>query len=804
MQDYLHKRFSALVEPFFNAHGWTSSVGAGPEPLVVRLTRGVQDKYIRLVSIIDLEEVGGGRQGGGGGGGDPLLQRLLCFQDDLWPDDQLYLELKTSETWRDRSREDVIHGRARNVVAAIPRAIEKRESSLSATSDAAILFDGAQASQQLMQMIRAVLDDNRERLLKRNSALSSQTGYPYQSSGSFYESEMVFLEHARVFGLCMGLSEYDGEFQPLAAAEKDAMKLHQTLCSFKNCHSALCSNPRTLEDMKGFLRSNLTSLEEACPEQVLFFFAGHAIFEPTCKDQLLVPTALEAVRSLSSTQLLESMLSITELFRQFRDFERNVALGTPRVLVIVDACREKVECKKENLRAESDFQGMPTFWTLVQTCSNGQVAFDDSAFFQAFLDPCEGMFACNQSLQRALLQCCSSTNTNNPKCVLTNVQNIPEDFCVISDGKDLRVVMSSVIETQKAARYVTSNASWRTDASGADTCVLAYSAQDSVLIRQRASQALKHFVSKKEQDIPRWSFCSMVIMLFLQYDDTRFSSKTMLGHLLAKVKNGNVGPELCEDIQEYLRHGRITSPSFEAWKEQSGLNFQDNKLLIAILDFTVTKEIRKVMPDPQEQRDALLIWEIRVVKCYKSSTSWEKGMDLIEEHLRHVTVIDDGEDNLFYCQVLEKAADAGSFAMILKMTKLSSVFLSCCLLEYNMQHNVSELDGLSAWVSSTGWIVREDGYNTDWTVSNALWSNELTRTFQTLERCEVGMGPRSDQTSLQQDPHNQEQRARTNSSAFYQSPSRQNNVDRLDEITIDEMAARTQTKADGSTTPKVI
>ena len=616
-------------------------------------------------------------------------------------------------------------------------------------------------------------------------------GYPYQSSVRGYESEMVFLEHARVFGLFMGLSEYTGEFQPLAGAEKDAIELHQKLCSLQNCHSALCSNPRTLQDMKEFLRSNLTSLEEACPELLFFFFAGHAIFEPTCNDQLLVPTALEAVRRLPSNQLLESMLSITELFRQFRDFERNVARGTPRVLVIVDACREKVKCTTGHL-AESEDEGMPTLWTLVRTCSNGQVAFDDSVFLQAFLDPCTGMFACNHSLQRALITSCSPVvDKSHPKCVLTNVQHIPEDFCVMSDGKALRVVMSSVIETKKAARYMTSSASLRIDASGADTCVLAYSAQDSQLIRHRASQVLKHFISKKEQDVSRWSFCSMVIMFFLQYDDTKFSSKTMLAYLLSKVKNKKVGPELCEDIQEYLRRGMITSPSFDAWKEQSGLNFEDNKLMIAILDFTVTTEIRKVMPDPQEGRDALLIWKIQVDKCYKSSTSWEESMDLIEEHLRHVTVIDDGEDKLFYCQVLEQAVDAGSFAMILKMTKLSSVFLSCCLLEYNMQHNVSELQGLSAWVCSTGWIIREDGYKTDWTVSNALWSKELTTTFQTLERWEVCMGPRSDETFLQQgdsclcndasqktpdsraDPHNQEQGARTSSSAVYESQSRQ-------------------------------
>ena len=56
----------------------------------------MRQKSTRLISIIDLD-----------GPQDSLLQRLFCFGEEEWPEDELYLHIMTSERWGDRSRDEV-------------------------------------------------------------------------------------------------------------------------------------------------------------------------------------------------------------------------------------------------------------------------------------------------------------------------------------------------------------------------------------------------------------------------------------------------------------------------------------------------------------------------------------------------------------------------------------------------------------------------------------------------------------------------------------------------------------------------
>ncbi|EKX30811.1 hypothetical protein GUITHDRAFT_122975 [Guillardia theta CCMP2712] len=105
-----------------------------------------------------------------------------------------------------------------------------------------------------------------------------------------------------------------------------------------------------------------------------------------------------------------------------------------------------------------------------------------------------------------------------------------------------------------------------------------------------------------------------------------------------------------------------------------------------------------------------------------------------------------GQEVLFYFYVLDRAVHVRSYVMMLKMTKLSSVFLHCCLLQYyhNKQENDrQELEGWRTWISSTGWVVRSDGYRADWRECEEGWSEELREGFRGLEECERPGGYRS-------------------------------------------------------------
>ncbi|EKX37299.1 hypothetical protein GUITHDRAFT_116565 [Guillardia theta CCMP2712] len=118
------------------------------------------------------------------------------------------------------------------------------------------------------------------------------------------------------------------------------------------------------------------------------------------------------------------------------------------------------------------------------------------------------------------------------------------------------------------------------------------------------------------------------------------------------------GPELVKDVLEYIGRNKISSPSFEAWKaSQTGRSISDDKLLIAILDYTISKEMRRVISDPDERDEALEIWSKVIDGCLDPSVSWEEGMDKIEEHLRNKTDLQGGQEVLFYLYVLERSVE---------------------------------------------------------------------------------------------------------------------------------------------------
>ena len=316
----------------------------------------------------------------------------------------------------------------------------------------------------------------------------------------------------------------------------------------------------------------------------------------------------------------------------------------------------------------------------------------------------------------------------------------------MSDGEALRDITSSTAALH-AAKDVTSSYPLLTDTSKADTNVLAYSPEDAKSFRDRTMKAVRFFLGEQRADSPRWRVCSIVLMYFLRYEDTRFSTRRLLGYFYSSMDEFIAGPELVKEVREYLEEYAILSPSFDAWKaSQTGRSMSDDKLLIAILDYTISREMRRVISDPDELSQALRIWSKKIDGCLDKSISWEDGMDKIEAHLRNQTDLEGGKEVLFYFYVLERAVEVGSYVMMLKMTKLSSVFLHYCLLEYyhsKQENDRHELEGWRTWISSTGWVVRSDGYRADWRECEEGWSEELRKGFRGLEECERPGGFRS-------------------------------------------------------------
>ncbi|EKX53521.1 hypothetical protein GUITHDRAFT_101222 [Guillardia theta CCMP2712] len=625
-------------------------------------------------------------------------------------------------------------------------------------SDQAVLFvdtacdDDKHAQKEAIHMIELVLKEETftDTFSKRNSALSDQSKFRSKKfvdslTQLSFESDLIFLEHPRVFGLCMGLNEYKGELKPLETAVQDARELHDKLCSLPQSHSVLSLNPRSPSEMRKYLRKNLKQLMPASPELVIFFYAGHGFYEPRKKDQMLVPVDVEEVKGLSTHEINDQMLSIKDLFKIFRDFENDISLFHPMVLVIIDACREKIEGVTEELPQDQEDKKLPQNWSLLLTCGKGKVASDNSIFFKALLDPREGMFACNRPLEGVLQSCCRTCKGRQP-CISMNTYTIPEDFCLVRDGEALRDIKMSIAGLNKAAKEIASSQLSDTDTSETETFVLAYSPEDAKSFRDRTKDALKYFLSQSKQraDNPRWRICSIVLMYFLQYEDTRFCTRRLLGYFYTYMEDLIAGPELVNDVLEYISRNKILSPSFGAWKKsQTNRSISDDKLLIAIIDYTVAKELRRVISDTEELNDALELWKKAIDPCFDSSKSWEDGMDRIERHLQKQAALECGQNLLFYFYVLEKAVAVNSYVMILKMTRLSSVFLRHCLLEYNNKkegEGINKLEGWRTWVSSTGWIVRRDGYRADWNHCKERWCEDMRKGFQQLEKFERPRG----------------------------------------------------------------
>ncbi|EKX38307.1 hypothetical protein GUITHDRAFT_115648 [Guillardia theta CCMP2712] len=267
---------------------------------------------------------------------------------------------------------------------------------------------------------------------------------------------------------------------------------------------------------------------------------------------------------------------------------------------------------------------------------------------------------------------CKQLLVNNHKVLVAGDDRLLEDH--------VKQVMHGI---QKAVNGEQVKNEHRNGASEADIFVASYNDEDAKMFRDRARAACKYFLSRNSHEQPQWRICSVILMCFLQYKDVSFASQRLLGRFYTIVDEKLIGRDFIEEVMNHYNDGRIFAPLFDDWLEQSKRDVPKDRMCIAILDYTIVTELCSVISKPNEQQDALRIWKRQVQKSYDPSKSSEEAMDLIESHLRNEKVPQNGQNLLFYCSVLDKAIDVGSFVMLLKMTRLSEILLCYSLLEYN-------------------------------------------------------------------------------------------------------------------------
>eukprot|EP00960_Hanusia_phi_P050480 760254-Hanusia_phi.AAC.3 len=449
-------------------------------------------------------------------------------------------------------------------------------------------------------------------------------------------------------------------------------------------------------------------------------------------------------------------VSITQIFDIIKKFENGLKQpsesgNSVSFLVIVDACRSTEELKvAERLIPQHPVVDvLPRSWCLCFTCSNGEKAKDESEFFQQMLNEQEGMFALNKSLQHVVLDCARRSKRDSQSAVPINAQDVPE-FCLVEDEESCRESIKIQGAMARVSQELTPSTALDDVSNQADIAVAAYSPAQVRDFREHVKALLRDFLSNTHLEEPSWRLCSLFLLAFLRDKETVFSSKSVLEYY--RSMTADIGPELIDDVNKMLAEGEITSAKFQEWRTRKMLDIPSEKLCVAVLHFTVTEEIRKIIENEREAGVKIKLWERRGLgegSSYTESVSWQEALNRMERYFKNDLIYEGGTNILFAGYVLKKAIETGSYVLVLRMTEMQSICFFRFLLESGWRSGSGkEADGqekeekihFTTFISSSGWWIRYNECKTDWRSTKDSWVEGLKQSFTELVQFLPGGG----------------------------------------------------------------
>ena len=503
----------------------------------------------------------------------------------------------------------------------------------------------------------------------------------------------------RIQALCIGAGRYQ-YIDTLIDAPKDAETMHNKFEDTPLCKSSLNLNPTSKEDMRKQLQ-NLADYSYGRPPQVTFtFYAGHGC-QLTSGPLAMLPCNFKAAEE--ETKMEEGTFTLDELLDIL--YESHSTLNEIPVVFVMDACRDSIQGR--SLALEAAEPRRPARTSIFCSCSRGQLASDESSFFQDLLDPEHGIFAINQRLIDGLMFALEQSRAVSGQLARSfSLEDVPKKFCIKED----KTAKSDVDQIESAGRRGIETSQQQTSPDAA--IVAAYS--------PRAREEIEHLQSSLLQVIKGAlnSFAAgtspgkamfMFLALFLHYKETEFSEAWLISCLHALLLQGEKGVSMM--INDNLMNHRITSSSLKQWIAECCPRIDQNKLVFAALDFSVRTELQRCLnSNPDMARREREEWVANVANvCYTNDFSVQAAMDMANEYLSSRLAGREGEGlrALLSIQVFERIVETGSYVVFMRMSPLASACLSQFLAEQvrkRLHGNEGADQVFRTWISSSGWL----------------------------------------------------------------------------------------------------
>eukprot|EP00960_Hanusia_phi_P068228 766791-Hanusia_phi.AAC.3 len=515
-----------------------------------------------------------------------------------------------------------------------------------------------------------------------------------------------------VKALCVGADTYRS-IPTLHKAVSDARNVHEQVQSSPGCASTLLTNPRTRQEITDMLSSLSRECRTNPPQLLLVFFAGHGIQLSNGEIAMLM---CDIIRAEESEEARRSMLTVGDLQEAVEAAAGSNVARFPPLLVIIDACRNSVH-GVERIEPSWSSRGRMSL-SLCLSCSRGQEAKDESEFLTDLLDKELGMFAQNRPLRQAIDHAVNMSRHRDQKARTLCTEYILDGFCIRRNG----VVAVDIGRISEGGKYLTMGsarqqepASGRATDSGAqEEIVGAYSHAPAEtgadVFRSSLLGLVQESLAGMLEETPRWRVCSMFLLVFLRYEDTAYDSQATRGYFHGHART-LIGPELIRLVGQSLSETEVWSEELKQWVRKRDEEIEGEKMVVAAIDFSVRKELNRVLADkPEEARSEIKWWEraVGLAGFYHGSITQEQALDKAEEYLRKKIIADqEGKPSpLLAVHVLSQVVETGSCVAFLKVTRLSGACLAVMLARRVREalHGHREEGLFRTWVSSSGWM----------------------------------------------------------------------------------------------------
>eukprot|EP00960_Hanusia_phi_P050553 760284-Hanusia_phi.AAC.3 len=551
-----------------------------------------------------------------------------------------------------------------------------------------------------------------------------------------YPYEVVFLEAPKVVSLCIGVDEYENANYRLASCVQEATQFSAAITRSSRSCSSIIENAGSKSELIMFIRESLRCFDQACPEVVMIFLACRCV---TIEDETFFAPCKFKFDSKGKGEVDDYALSMNKLFSLLKEFEGRSRFEDKNLIpittfVVIADTFSHMEIHRSPLQRPGS-ESVPTSWCLSFSCRKVQLEFRNfnSPFFGSIMDVNEGIFGINKKIRESLMYCAANTSGRDHFVEIINSKQISQDLCLHSSNEPkhhaeiISQAVANVVESMS-----TSNSSCTSQLHSESMVLLASCSSHQEFNLEEVLKVSKECLIHMLEDSPHeWTMITSFLFGFFWSKDTTCSSVCSKSYY--KCFGSTLRQADFENINDDLFSYRIFSPAFDAWLISTNVKIPNDKLCIALIDFTAMNLLRKM-----DQAKLLQSWKERImVECYSIGTTLKQALDYIEEFLRELIHSDQGKSILLNGYALKDLSEVNNKSLIiLKISEVESYFFALIFMQDSTKTRsdirLRPWANFRTWVCSSGWMISGERVQEDWRVRNENWASSLRASFERL------------------------------------------------------------------------